>query len=364
MDIKFLNAFNIIIPGATSTFEKLKNNFGNFEKAWNTGEQSLKNIQLTEELLNRIIQMRKKINPDKEWQKLENENISIIAKEDKNYPKLLKQLPQSPHLLYVRGNLPKDNQVCIGVVGSRKYTSYGKQACEKIVSGLASCGISIVSGLAIGIDSIAHQSALDSGGATIAVLGTGIDDKTIYPAQNFNLAKNILKNNGALISEFAPETKAMPYHFPMRNRIVSGLSKGVLIIEASEKSGSLITASLALEQNRDVFAVPGQIFSENSRGTNNLIKQGAKIVSGAEDIIEEYAELIPQLDKNILTDKLPLLNISEDENKILKLLSPEPLELDQLLKSANIPANQFNSILTMLEIKGIIRNQKGKIYKI
>ena len=351
MDIRFLNAFNIIIPGGTSTFDKLKNNFGGFEKAWNVGEQSLKNIQLPDESLNRIIQMRKEINPDKEWEKLKNENILVITKEDEKYPNSLKQIPQPPYLIYVRGNLPLEGQVCIGVVGSRKYTSYGKQACEKIVSGLSSCNVNIISGLALGIDSIAHQSALDTGGMTTAILGTGIDDKTIYPAQNLGLAKNILNKNGTLISEFAIGTKAMPYHFPMRNRIISGLSKGVLIIEASEKSGSLITANIATEQNRDVFAVPGPIFSESSKGTNNLIKQGAKIVSGAEDIIEEYEELIAQSNK-------------DDESKILKLLSPEPLELDQLLKSANIPANHFNSILTMLEIKGIIRNQKGKIYKI
>lgn len=366
MDIKFLNAFNVAIPGSWTSFQKLEKYFGNFEKAWNASEQDIKNSQITEEISSRIVQMRDKIDPDKEWRRLENENISVISKNDRYYPKLLKQIPQPPHLLYVRGKLPEENRLCISVVGSRKYTSYGKQACEKIVSGLASCSINIISGLALGIDSIAHQTTLDSGGTTIAVLGTGIDNKTIYPAQNLNLAKNILKNNGALISEFAPGTKAMPYHFPMRNRIISGLSKGVLIVEASEKSGSLITASLALEQNRDVFAIPGTIFSESSKGTNNLIKQGAKIVTSAEDIVEEYSDLIPRSTKDILTSKskLPLLDLSENENKILRLLSPEPLELDQLLKSANIPANQFNSILTMLEIKGIIRNQGGRVFKI
>lgn len=364
MDLKFLNAFNIAIPGAASTFEKLKNGFGSFEKAWNASDQNLKNSQLTEEISSRIIQTRDKINPDREWQKLETENIIIITKQDENYPKPLKQIPQPPHLLYIRGKLPKENQLCISVVGSRKYTSYGKQACEKIVSGLASCGVSIISGLALGIDSIAHQATLDVGGTTIAILGTGIDSKTIYPAQNLNLANNILKTDGALISEFAPGTKAMPYHFPMRNRIVSGLSRGVLIVEASEKSGSLITAGLALEQNRDVFAIPGPIFSESSKGTNNLIKQGAKIVASAEDIIEEYLDSMPHSNKDISTGKLPLLDLSEDENRILESLSSEPLELDQLLKSANIRANQFNSVLTMLEIRGIIKNRNGKIYKI
>jgi len=360
MDLKFLNAFNIAVPGAWSSFEKLNNYFGNFEKAWDANEAKLKNALLEKETLEQIIEMRSKINPEKEWQKLENENILMIDKNNVKYPAILKQIPQPPHALYIRGILPQSDELCIGVVGSRKCTSYGKQSCEKIISGLFNYNIIIVSGLALGIDSIAHQSALDNGIKTIAILGTGIDNKTIYPAQNLNLAKNILKNNGALISEFAPQTPAMPYHFPMRNRIISGLSKGVLVVEAGEKSGSLITATCALEQNREVFAMPGQIFSENSSGTNNLIRQGAKIVTSVKDILEELNIEINDENNKVSTKK----NFSEEESKILNLLSREPCELDELLKSANIPANRFNSILTMLEIKGIIRSQNGKVFKI
>lgn len=360
MNLKFLNAFNVAVPGAWQSFEKLGKHFGGFEKAWNASEAELKNAQIENETLARILEMRKKINPDKEWQKMEKEVILMIDKNSDKYPAILKQIPQPPHALYIRGELPTETEFCLAVVGPRKYSSYGKQACEKIVSELAANGVVIISGLALGIDAIAHQTAVDNGAKTIAVLGTGIDDKTIYPAQNLNLAKNILKNGGAIISEFAPETPGMPYHFPMRNRIVSGLSQGVIVIEAGERSGSLITASHALDQNREVFAVPGQIFSENSLGVNNLIKQGAKIVTSANDILEEFnIDIAPKKQ----TENLPE-NFSKDEIKIIDLLSGEPRELDELLKFANIPANQFNSILTMLEIRGIIKNQNGKIYKI
>lgn len=363
-DIKFLNAFNRIVPGGTQTFEKLKNHFGDFEKAWSANGQSLLCLGLSKEISARIIAERKKIDPDKEWEKLENENIKILLREDSDYPDALREIPQAPFALYIRGALPSKIDVAISIVGSRKYTTYGKQSCEKIVTGLASYGVTVISGLALGIDAIAHKATLDAGGKTIAILGTGIDDKSIYPAQNFQLAKDIIKNNGALISEFAPGTPALPYHFPMRNRIISGLSKGVVIIEASEKSGSLITANLALEQNKDVFAVPGPIHSESSKGTNNLIKQGAKLTTSADDILEEIAPQILNDQTAKIQGMMRLPDLSEEENNLLKIISNGEEELDQILKTANIPANRFNSILTMLEIKGIIKNQNGKIYKI
>lgn len=360
MDLKFFNAFNVVVPGAWVSFDRLEKYFGSFEKAWGASEKELKNAQIGEETLARILEMREKINPDKEWQKLENEGILMIDKNSGNYPTALKEIPQPPFALYIRGALPAEDEFCLAIVGPRKYSTYGRQACEKIVSELAIFKITIISGLALGIDAIAHQTALDNNAKTVAVLGTGIDDKTIYPAQNFNLAKNILKNGGAVISEFAPETPGLPHHFPMRNRIVAGLSRGVVVIEASEKSGSLITASQALEQNREVFAVPGQIFSENSKGANNLIKQGAKIITSAQDILEEFnLQLeLPETDNNKIID------MSEEEKNIFDLLSSDPQELDALAKTANIPIAKFNSILTMMEIKGIIRNQNGKIYKI
>lgn len=364
MDLKFLNAFNKIIPGGIQSFEKLKEHFGDFEKAWQSGENELQKSGLTKDIIERIVSERPKISSDEEWHKLESENIKVILRNDADYPQILKEIPQPPYIIYIRGQLPLESDITISVVGSRKYSQYGKQACEKIVSGLAKYNTTIISGLALGIDSIAHQSALDNKTKTVAVLGTGINDKNIYPAQNLNLARNILKNGGAIISEFAPDTPAMPYHFPMRNRIVSGLSKGVLVIEASEKSGSLITANLALEQNRDVFAIPGSIHLENSKGTNNLIKQGAKLITDANDIIEEIAPQFLSTKNDNTQNTINFPDLSEEENELLKIISNEDMELDQILKTANIPANRFNSILTTLEIKGIIKNRNGKIYKI
>lgn len=360
MNLKFFNAFNIVVPGAWQTFQKLEVYFGELEKAWNASETELKNAQISAEVVARIMEMRAKINPDKEWQKMENGGILMIDKNDDRYPSSLKEIPQPPHALYVRGELPAENEFCVAIVGPRKYSSYGKQSCEKITAELAGYGATIISGLALGIDAIAHQTALDNGAKTIAVLGTGIDDATIYPAQNFNLAKNILKDGGAIISEFAPQTPGMPHHFPMRNRIVSGISRGVVVIEAGEKSGSLITATYALEQNREVFAVPGQIFSDNSKGTNNLIKQGAKIATSAQDILEEFNMSISPEETKINHEK----NLSDDEKNIFNLLADDPQELDALAKTANISIAKFNSILTMMELKGIIKNQGGKIYRI
>lgn len=352
------------MPGALDTFNKLESYFGDFEKAWGAGEAEMRNANISSEAIIAITNKRNQINPDKEWQRLADEGIVAISKDSSQYPQILKEISKHPRILYIRGCLPLAETVCLGVVGSRKYSTYGRQGCEKIISELAGYGITIISGLALGIDSIAHQTALDNSINTVAVLGTGIDDKSIYPAQNFNLAKDILKSGGAIISEFAMGTKGLPHHFPMRNRIISGLSQGVMIVEAGEKSGSLITANYALEQNREVFAIPGQIFSDNSSGTNNLIRQGARITTSAKDILEEF-NISSQMNLNevdVLSSDTK--NLSLVELEILKLLSREPIELDLLLKTANIPASQFNSILTMLEIKGIIKNRNGRIFKI
>ena len=204
---------------------------------------------------------------------------------DDNYPALLSEIYDPPALLYCKGDLKKD-ECCIGIVGTRKVSAYGKQVTENFSSKLEESGLIIVSGMALGVDSFAHSTVLKSKGRTIAVLGTGIDDKSIYPRSNYYLSKKIVSEGGAVISEFPIGTLPLRYNFPQRNRIISGLSLGVLVIEAGERSGALITASCALDQNRDVFAVPGNIYSTVSIGPNNLIKQGAKLVSNADEILE------------------------------------------------------------------------------
>jgi len=283
--------------------------------------------------------------------------ITELKLKDKEYSKLLAQIADPPKQLYCRGNTKLLNGFCFSVVGTRKLTAYGKEATEHIISGLAGSGMTIVSGLAMGIDAVAHQSALDNDLPTIAVLGSTVDDRGIGPQVNFNLAKEILKNNGLLISEYKKSGEIIRANFAIRDRIISGLSKGVLVVEGAEKSGSLITAKSALDQNRDVFAVPGNIFSPVSRGTNWLLKIGAKAVTSAEDILEEYAKN-PKLKLEIKSDistKDPI------QQKILDILD-EKSELtgDEIIREAGIDTSQVIAALSMLEIKNRIKQKNNK----
>jgi len=260
--------------------------FNHLSNAWSSNINEFNQIGLNKSVIEQIKIKRPKINPDWEMEKLLRENIDLITIQDKNYPKLLKEIYAPPALLYIKGNLEPNDKISIGIVGTRNPSSYGNQITPLITKDLSNFGLTIISGLAKGIDTLAHQATLNANGRTIAVLGTGIDKKSIYPAINIQLAEEIT-HKGALISEFPIGTQPAAQNFPQRNRIISGLSLGVLVIEASEKSGSLITARNALEQNRDVFAIPGNVFSINSLGPNKLIKMGAKLVSQANDIIEE-----------------------------------------------------------------------------
>lgn len=275
----------------------------------------------------------------------------------RNYPRLLSQIADPPKQLYCRGNIKLLNSFCFSVVGTRKLTDYGRKATEHIVSGMAGNGITIVSGLAMGIDAVAHQTALDNDIPTIAVLGSTIDDRGISPRVNLNLAKNILKSNGLIISEYGHKYQVFAHNFAVRDRIISGLSKGVLVVEGAEKSGSLITAKSALEQNRDVFAVPGNIFSFVSAGTNHLLKHGAKPVTSAKDILEEY-------ENNLSLDLETNSNISTKdpiEKKILAILDEmAEATTDEIISKLNLEASQIITALSMLEIKGKIKTKLGK----
>ncbi len=275
---------------------------------------------------------------------------------DKNYPEILKHIPNPPKKLFVRGEiLPKD-KTAIAIVGARKHTSYGKQVAYDFAYALAKSGVTIVSGLALGIDSEAHKGALDAGGRTIAVLGSGIDDNSIYPYSHKSLAERVIKN-GALISEYEPGTPALPHQFPQRNRIVSGLSLGVLVVEAKEKSGSLITAKLALEQGKDIFAVPGPIFSKMSEGTNKLIQQGAKLVLTPNDILEEL-----EIAGVKIKEKDDQPELSEQEKKIYEILKNENLDADGIIRKSKMPASEVLTILTMLELKNVVKNTGNDVY--
>ena len=285
------------------------------------------------------------------------ENFKIIKFTDKDYPFLLKETVLPPQLLYVRGSIEPRDKNAVAIVGARIATSEGLKNAYELAFQLAGAGVTIVSGLAQGIDTEAHKGALDAGGRTIAVLGTGVD--VIYPTSNIKLAKRILDEDcGVIISEFSPGTPALPHHFPQRNRIISGLSLGTVVVEAREKSGALITANFALEQNRDVFAVPGPIGRPTSYGPNRLIKEGAKIVTDARDIMEELGFKIVTSDKQQVTGRFD--NLAEDELKIATILANELKIAEELIQENKITASQMNILISMLEIKGIIRKVGGK----
>lgn len=343
------NVLNQSLQIGPASLKKIKEHSGSFKKGWQATIEELRKITGVKELK----EFRCEIDPEKEFKILEKENIKILLKEE--LPFLLKETPLPPEILYVKGDLPPENQIHLAVVGTRKFSSYGKEACEKIVSELKDYGIVIVSGMAFGIDSIAHRTALNHKMKTIAVLGSGLKSDVIYPRANYRLAEEIIEKGGCLISEYPFSMKAAEFTFPQRNRIVAGISKATWIVEAPGKSGALITAFLALEYNREVLALPGSIFSENSKGTNNLLKLGALPVVTSEDILEAMG-IEPK-------KQISQLELSPVEMKITSYLY-EPLERDELIRRTNLPAKEINPLLTMMEIKGIIKEIEGKIYKI
>ena len=292
---------------------------------------------------------------DKEIDNLQKYKIKALTCDSSAYPSRLKEIYDYPPILYVRGELLGEEECCLAVVGTRRASVYGRQVTEEIVNDLARNGITIVSGLARGIDSIAHRTALEAGARTMAVFASGLD--IVYPAENAKLARQIIEH-GALISEYPLGTKPKADNFPRRNRIMSGLSLGVLVIEAGDSSGALITANQALEQNREVFAVPGSILSPSSRGTNSLIQEGAKLVRNYIDILEE-------LNLTVMAQQLEmkeLMPADETESLLLRQLSREPTHIDDICRKSGLSAASVGSVLTMMELKGMIKQVGGMNY--
>ena len=288
-------------------------------------------------------------------EKLEGNGVRVLTWHDPGYPSRLKEIHDYPPVLYVKGSLLPEDEWCLAVVGTRRATAYGRQVGEEIVADLARSRITIASGLAKGIDSIAHRSALDAGGRSIAVFACGLD--TVYPIENVGLARRIVEQ-GALISEYPLGTRPKPEHFPRRNRIMSGISLGVLVVEAGTTSGALITANLALEQNREVLAVPGSILSPASRGTNRLIQEGSKLVRDYRDILEELnlGAVAQQIEmKEVLPE-------SDTESSLLNQLSAEPAHIDEICRASGLPVSTVSSTLAMMELKGLVRTVGGMKY--
>ncbi|MEK7538459.1 MAG: DNA-processing protein DprA [Patescibacteria group bacterium] len=282
----------------------------------------------------------------------------IQALNQEDFPDLLREIPQPPEKLFLAGALPDPTEYYyLSVVGSRKFTSYGREVTERLIAGLAGFPICIVSGLAIGIDGIAHRAALDHGLPTLAIPGSGLDERVLYPRAHLTLAQEIIASGGGLLSEYDPDLRAAPWTFPQRNRIMAGISHGTLVIEAEEKSGTLITARMALDYNKNVYAVPGSIFTATSKGTNKLIRQGATPITCAQDLLDELGFTTPT------AGTLNLTLFSPEEQEILTLLN-EPCAREDILATTSLSPAKALSTLTILEIKGITRERMGKIERI
>lgn len=286
-----------------------------------------------------------------------SDNIKTISVNDAGYPEPLKKIKGAPKIIYYRGELPDADSNNFAIVGTRRYSDYGKQTALEIAGDLAEAGLIIISGMAPGIDTFCHQAAVERKKKTIAVLGTGLDEKTIYPQSNLKLAEKILETGGCLISEYPEGTRGTHFTFPQRNRIIAGLSMGVLVIEAKQKSGSLITAEWARKQKKKIFAVPGPIHSLNSKGPNYLIKNGAKLVENANDVLKELN--LPELAKS-----KSIGGENPEEDLILGSLKEESLHIDKVIEKTKLPAAIVASSLAILEIKDKIKNLGNNIYAI
>ena len=369
--IFFLNALNHITTLTPKTLFTLMERFEyDAKRLWEAPFSELSFTGLQPQTGEKLNEERGKINPEKAWNDLQKHHIEIMAHPalinnetpKTQYPELLVQIAEPPPVLYYKGTLEFERHPRLAVVGSRKCTHYGKRVTEDIIETIALHDIVIVSGLAIGIDSYAHLAALKARKPTVAVLANGLD--RIYPSMNTKIVQEILEHNGTLLSEFPPGIPPERYHFPRRNRIISGLAQATLVVEANLKSGSLITAYRALHQNRDVFAIPGNIYSPQSEGTNTLIKEGAKIIRRAEDILEEYGiALMPkQAEKTVFINKESATH-SSIEQKIYDVLSLDmPIHIDDIIKKTAHAPREVNAALTMMELAGRIENVGGGQY--
>lgn len=362
------------IPGMGAVkFYRLMKHFGNPKALWDIKNFNYLRIKgLDTKTAQRILSKEYKDKTDEYLDLIKKYGINVLTIKDDNYPANLRNIYDPPPVIYERGQLLEQDEVAVAVVGSRKATPGGIHRAEKLAKELAARGVTIVSGMARGIDSAAHRGALAAGGRTIAVLGCGVD--TVYPPENRELAYKII-SNGAVISEFPPGEPPRPLNFPARNRIISGLSKGVVVVEAGEKSGALITVDFALEQGREVFAVPGNIDSCLSVGTNRMIKDGAKVVTGIDDILEELKFTLPiskirgtekdmraETTQSTVRVEEKFAEIGSDERKILDCILTQPKHIDNIVAESGCDAGTVSSILTMLELKGMIRQLPGSVF--
>lgn len=354
---EYLTAVSAFTYFGPSRIKLLISYFKKAKKIWEAPEKKLIEIGISENKVSDFAGFRSTFDTKKYFQSLKNNGIKITTFLDKNFPKALKNLSDSPVVLYYKGNLDCLKKPTVSIVGARKMTSYGKEVAEKFAGELASFGITIVSGLARGIDTVAHNSCITAGGTTAAILGCGLN--LVYPPENINLFKKIIEKDGVIISEYPLDYPALPINFAVRNRIVSGFSSCILVVEGEEKSGTLLTASHAAEQGKTVFAIPGNITSPMSKAPLYLLKNGARIATEPKDILDEL-DIETKLDKRKMEKIAP---DNSDESKILDILENEPLHLDELVRISGEKTSVISARLTIMEMKGLVKNLGGGKYR-
>jgi DNA processing protein len=354
-EIKYWLWWNRVPGVGPARFYKLFETFGTMEAAWKASLMELKPI-LGEKVLAAMQETKKEWDPELELAKIDRYQYRIYCHSEPDYPAALKKISDPPPVLYARGWFEYGDDVAVAIVGTRNPTPLGGHTARELAGNLSRQGLTIVSGLARGIDSEGHRGALDAGGRTVAVLGSGID--VPYPPENEPLLEEIAAH-GAVVSEFPLGTEPYAKNFPARNRIISGLSQGVIVVEAAQDSGSLITAGFALEQGREVFAVPGNIANESSKGPHKLIKQGAKLIESYLDVLSELA--IPYIAASD-TNSIPTGPLGDIEKQVMAVMTREPLHIDQILRRSALASAQVSSALVQLELKGLIKRFPGQLY--
>ncbi len=351
----YVVGFRLAGVASSSRIDALRTRFGSLERAWRADSAALRSVLGTRErLLAEVVEARSKLDPVLELEKLARDGISVVTIPDDGYPRLLREIGAPPPVLFFRGQILETDSAAVAVVGTRRSTPYGREMTATIAGGLAQAGVTIVSGLAMGIDGFAHRAALDAGGRTFAVLGSGIRD--IYPREHRALADHIA-DCGAVMSDLPPGAKPDRWNFPARNRIISGLSLGVVVVEAPEKSGALITVDFAADQGRDVFVVPGAVTALKSAGCNRLLRDGARAIRSAEDVL---------VDLRLRSDPVeavqqPLL-LEEDERRVLAVLTGELQHIDDVVESSGLPLPSVSALLLTLELQQLVRNHGAQHY--
>jgi DNA processing protein len=356
MDQKaFWVGFNLVKGIGAVRLQALIQYFGNLETAWQASESELLSAGLSQRIIDVFVDTRHKIDPIQAYEDILKKEIKILTWEDPDYPDKLMNIDQPPPVIYIRGSIKPEDRWAVAIVGTRRVTSYGRQVTEQVSTYLARNGLTVVSGLARGVDGVAHQTTLANNGRTIAVLGSGIDQ--IYPPEHRQLAEKIIEN-GAVISDYHPGTPPDAGNFPPRNRIISGLSLATVVVEAGETSGALITATFAAEQGREVFAVPGPIYAPQSKGTNRLIREGAQPLLDPVDIMESLN--LRKVDH--YKQASLLLPGDELETKLMEILNLEPVYIDEIQSKAGFPVEKVSAALTMMELKGMVKQVSGMTF--